>query len=82
MLDCTLIADACRKVLGDKAFPTRNDVAQAIRGLSVIIPNVIQIAPTGYDVILSAPPAKIKDALAVQLNNVPAQLKFGIARNV
>jgi Histidine kinase-, DNA gyrase B-, and HSP90-like ATPase len=82
MLDCTLIADRCRKVLNHNTFPTRGQVAQTIRGLSLIIPNVIQIAPTGYDVMLSAPPAKIKDALTLQLNNVPTNLKFGITHGV
>ncbi|MEI9988470.1 MAG: ATP-binding protein [Rhizomicrobium sp.] len=81
-LNCTLIAEECRKILKNKTFPAKNDVANVIRGLAVTIPNIISIADSGFEVTLSAPAQKIREALAHQLNTVPADMKFGIAQGV
>jgi hypothetical protein len=81
-LSCDLVAEQCRKLLTNKNFPSKFDVAKAIRGLALTVPNIIGIADSGFEITLSASPTKIKEALAIQLNNVPADIKFGIARGV
>ena len=81
-LNCTLIAEQCRKVLQNNSFPKKNDVAAVIRGLAVTIPNVISIADSGFEVTLNAPAQKIREALAHQLDQVPSDIKFGIAQGV
>ncbi|MHB1528627.1 MAG: ATP-binding protein [Acidiferrobacteraceae bacterium] len=81
-LNCSLIAEECRSILGDKTFPTKNDVANVVRGLAVTIPNIISIAASGFEVTLSAPAQKIREALAHQLNKIPAEMKVGLAQEV
>jgi hypothetical protein len=81
-LSCDLIAEHCRKILGRGTFPTKFEVAKAIRGLALIVPNILRIAEAGFEVTLSAPASKLREALAIQLNNIPMNIKFGIARGV
>lgn len=81
-LNCTLIAEECRRVMQNKTFPSKNDVANIVRGLSATIPNVISIVDSGFEVTLSAPAHKIREALAHQLNKIPADMKFGIAQGI
>jgi len=80
MLHCTQIADVCRRILGDKQFPTRMDVAAAINGLALMVPNVISISMQSYDVFLNASPAKIRETILQQLNSIPDDLRYGIVR--
>jgi hypothetical protein len=80
MIHCVLIADKCRELLGDNQFPTRNDVAAAIRGLSLMAPNVISIQ--GQDVMLNAAPAKLSELIGAQINTIPDGYRYGIARGV
>jgi hypothetical protein len=81
-LSCDLIAEQCRKLLSNATFPTKYDIAKAIRGLAMMVPNIIAISDGGFEVTLSAPAGKLKDALAIQLNSIPTDLKFGIAHGV
>jgi hypothetical protein len=80
MLHCSQIAEQCRTILGDKLFPTRGDVAVAINGLSLMVPNVITISLQSQDVFLNASPEALRTALVQQLNMLPDDLKFGIVR--
>ena len=81
MIHCSQIADKCRELLGDHNFPNRSQVAAAIRGLSLMAPNVINISNT-QDVFLSAPPAKIGELIATQVNAIPQGYRYGIARGI
>jgi len=81
MIHCSLIADKCRDLLEDNNFPNRNQVAAAIRGLSLMAPNVISIS-TSQDVFLNAPPTKIGELIAAQVNAIPQGYRYGIARGI
>ena len=80
MIDCSLITEQCRTILEDKRFPTRSDITATTRGLSLMVPNVISISANGPDVFLNAPADKIRDAITIQLNSVPDDMKYGIVR--
>lgn len=80
MLSCSLIAEQCRELLNKNDFPQRGDVANAVRGLALMAPNVISI--TGNDVMLSAPPNKIGELIASQINSIPDPYRYGMARGV
>lgn len=80
MLHCSQIADACKKILDDNRFPTRQDVAVAINGLSLMVPNVISISMSSQDVFLNASPSKIRETILKQLNAIPDGLRYGIVR--
>ena len=79
MIHCSVIAEQYRGLTGDTRYPMRNEVATAIRGLMLMAPNVISISP-GQDVFLNAAPAKIREAIVKQLNALPDNLRYGIAR--
>jgi hypothetical protein len=81
MIHCSLIADKCRELLGDKHFPNRGQVAAAIRGLSLMAPNVISIS-NAQDVFLNAPASKIGELIAAQVNAIPDGYRYGIARGI
>lgn len=81
MIHCSLIADKCRDLLGDNNFPHRGQVAAAIRGLSLMAPNVISISDR-QDVFLNAPPSKIGELIAAQVNAIPQGYRYGIARGI
>lgn len=80
MLHCSQIADQCKRILNDKQFPTRVDVAVAINGLALMVPNVISISMSTQDVFLNASPAKIRETIIQQLNMIPDELRYGIVR--
>lgn len=80
MIHCVLIAEKCRELLGDNQFPTRTDVAAAIRGLALMAPNVISIQ--GQDVMLNAAPGKLSALIGAQINTIPDGYRYGIARGV
>jgi hypothetical protein len=80
MIHCAQIADQCRELLGDNQFPTRADVAAAIRGLSLMAPNVISIQ--NQDVMLNAAPGKLTELISAQINTIPDGYRYGIARGV
>jgi len=80
MLTCPLIAEQCRELLGKNDFPQRGDVQKAINGLALMAPNVVSI--NGWDVMLSAPAAKIADLIAVQIGTIPDSYRYGIARGI
>jgi hypothetical protein len=79
MIHCSLIAEQCRTLLGDLKYPTRSDVVAAIRGLSLMAPNVISISQN-QDVFLNAAPARIRDTIMRQLNAIPGNFRYGLAR--
>jgi hypothetical protein len=81
MIHCSLIAEKCRELLGDNNFPNRNQVAAAIRGLSLMAPNVISIS-NSQDVFLNAPASKIGELIATQVNTIPQGYRYGIARGI
>jgi len=56
--------------------PTRAEVQNVIRGLSVLVPSLIRI--TGDDVYLSASPEKLRDAILRQISGVPEEYLFGM----
>jgi hypothetical protein len=80
MLHCSQIADACKKILHDNQFPTRMDVAVAINGLALMVPNVISISMSSQDVFLNASPAKIRETILQQLSSIPDDLRYGMVR--
>lgn len=79
MIHCALIAEKCRQLIGHNTFPTRKNVATAIRGLSLMAPNVISISDK-QEVFLNAPPSKIGELIAAQINAIPQSYRYGIAR--
>jgi hypothetical protein len=80
MLHCSQIADAGKRILADNQFPTRMDVAVAINGLALMVPNVISISMSSQDVFLNASPAKIRETILHQLSSIPDELRYGIVR--
>lgn len=80
MLHCSQIADVCKRILNDTQFPTRVDVAVAINGLALMVPNVISISMSSQDVFLNASPAKIRETILLQLNSIPDELRYGMVR--
>lgn len=78
MLHCSQIAEQCRKILGDMQFPTRVDVAKAIGGLALIVPNVISVS--NQDVFMNASATKIRETIVRQLNTLPDDLRYGMVR--
>jgi hypothetical protein len=77
-LDCSLIAEKCRIILGNPKYPSWSDVARAIQGLALMAPSVISIAKR--DVFLTTAPGKIAEAMTRQLQLVPDHLRYGLAR--
>ena len=80
MIHCSQIADQCRQLLDDQQFPSRSEVAAAIRGLALMAPNVIGIQ--GQDVMLNAAPTKLTELISAQINRIPDGFRYGIARGV
>jgi len=56
------------------------DVAVAINGLALMVPNVISISMSSQDVFLNASPAKIRETILHQLSSIPDELRYGIVR--
>ena len=79
-LHCSQIAAECRKLLSDNQFPGRQEVATAIRGLSLMAPNVISIQ--GQDVMLNAAPSKLSELIFAQVNAIPDGFRYGMTRGV
>lgn len=79
-LHCSQIATECRKLLGDNQFPGRQEVATAIRGLSLMAPNVISIL--GQDVMLNTSPSKLSELIFTQVSAIPDMYRYGMARGL
>lgn len=81
ILSCDLIAHKYRELTGSKAKPTKTDVAQVIRGLSLIAPNAIYIdRNSSYDVFILTRPNMLIQEIKRQTAEIPESLKMGVTK--
>lgn len=64
----------------DSEFPTRHDVAKVVRGLTILIPNVVRLS--GDRILLAASADGLRDALRSQLAEIPSQYHFGLEESL
>jgi len=79
-LHCAQIAAECRKLLGNNQYPGRNDVASAIRGLSLMAPNVVSIS--NQDVMLNTSASKLSELIFAQVTAIPDGYRYGMTRGL
>jgi hypothetical protein len=72
----SVLAREARSILGDAEFPTRQDVAAVIRGLEVLLPQLVRVV--GENVYFGVPPAKLREAIREQLRAVPDEYRFNV----
>lgn len=73
----SLIADRLRQMSEGKSSVSRQDVRSVLAGLSVLVPNLVQLTSNG-DVFLSAPPRQLREAISRQLSILPAEYRLGL----
>lgn len=80
VLSCDVIAQKYRELSkSENGKPSRVDIAQLCRGLSLIVPNVIFIDPNddGFDVFVLTHPSMLIKEIKRQTANIPDDLKIG-----
>ncbi|MBI2273570.1 MAG: ATP-binding protein [Bacteroidetes bacterium] len=79
ILGCDSIAQKYRELGGLEGKPSRTDIAQLCRGLSLVAPSIIFIDPSkGFDVFLLTKPAMLIQEIQKQTQGLPKNLKVGI----
>lgn len=76
VIHASQIAASCREILGNQDFPQKGNIVAAMRGLQLMVPNVISANMSG-DVYLLTTPKKIGEALQRQLDAIPEQYQVG-----
>ncbi|WP_299666158.1 ATP-binding protein [uncultured Ruegeria sp.] len=76
VIHATQIAATCREILGNDEFPQKGNIISAMRGLQLMVPNVVSANMSG-DVYLLTTPKKIGEALQRQLDAIPEQYQKG-----
>lgn len=78
ILGCDAIAQKYRELINSDNKPTRTEIAQVFRGLSLISPNSVYIDPVkGFDVFLFTPPNMLIQEIKRQTSEIPNELKLG-----
>lgn len=77
-LTTSVIARTMRERTGT-SVPTEGDVAQLIRGLQVMCPNIIRLVAGKGQVILAASPTKLREEILRQLASLPSDLRESAA---
>jgi len=72
----SVLAKEVRALRNDDQFPTRQDVAAVMKGLEVLLPNVVRVA--GDNVYIGTSPDKLRDAIRTQLGSVPAEFQTDV----
>ncbi len=79
ILGCDSIAQKYRELAGIEGKPSRNDIAQVCRGLSLIAPSAIFIDPSqGFDVFVLAKPSMLIQEIQRQTQSLPENYKVGV----
>jgi hypothetical protein len=73
----SLIADRLRQMNEGESVISRQNVRSVLAGLSVLVPNLVQLTSDG-DVFLSAPPRQLREAISRQLSGLPAEYRLGL----
>lgn len=76
VIHASQIAASCREILNNEEFPQKQNIIAAMRGLQLMVPNVIS-ANMGGDVYLLTTPKKIGEALQRQLDAIPEKYQKG-----
>ena len=76
IIHATQIAASCREILANDDFPQKQNIIAAMRGLQLMVPNVISANMSG-DVYLLTTPKKIAEALQRQLDAIPEKYQKG-----
>ncbi len=76
VIHATQIAASCREILNSESFPQKQNIIAAMRGLQLMVPNVISANMSG-DVYLLTTPKKIGEALQLQLDAIPEKYQKG-----
>lgn len=71
-----VLAREAREILNDAEFPNRRDVSAVIRGLEVLLPQLVRVS--GEDVYFGVPPAKLREAIRRQIDAVPDAYRFDV----
>jgi hypothetical protein len=74
----SLIADRIRQMDEEGTTVNRQDVRNIVAGLSVVIPNLVQLASDGGDVFLSASPRQLREAIRRQVSVLPSEYRFDL----
>jgi len=79
ILGCDAIAQKYREITGkDTGRPSRTEIAQLFRGLSLVAPNAVFIDPNkGFDVFILTRPSMLIEEIKRQTKDIPANLKMG-----
>lgn len=78
VLGCDSIAQKYREISGSDSRPTRIDIAQVFRGLSLVAPNAVYIDPShGFDVFVLTQPSMLISEIKRQTQAIPKDLKVG-----
>lgn len=72
----SVIAKEIRDTRDDEHFPSRHQVAAVMKGLEVLLPNVVRV--TSDNVYIGTSPAKLRDAIRKQLGSVPDDFKTDV----
>jgi len=82
IIGCDAIAQKYREIAGTGSRPSRSEIAQVIRGLSLVAPNAIFMdSNQGWDVFVFTKPSMLIQELKRQTQNIPDTLKLGIIEN-
>jgi hypothetical protein len=71
-----VLAREARQILSDSNFPTRREVSTVLRGLEVLLPQLVRVS--SENVYFGTPPAKLREAIRNQLSAVPANYRFNV----
>jgi hypothetical protein len=74
-LTTPVIAREIRKNIGNQNWPSKDDVAAVLSGLSILSPTLIRVQKD--NVFLGARPDKLRQVLLDQLASLPSEYKFG-----
>lgn len=78
ILGCDVIAQKYRELTGSNSKPTRTEIAQVFRGLSLVAPNAVFIDPIkGFDVFIFTRPSMLIQEIKRQTQSIPTELKLG-----
>lgn len=72
----SVLAKEVRDLRDDDQFPTRQHVAAVMKGLEVLLPNVVRVS--GDNVYIGTSPTKLRDAIRTQLGSVPAEFQTDV----
>jgi hypothetical protein len=72
----SVLAREARELLGDQQFPTTRDMHAVLKGLEVLLPQLVRLA--GENAYFGVPASKLREAIREQLQAVPDAYKTNI----